>query len=285
MLQERTDRWMLPRCLFVATFALIAAHASPTLAATSCNSGVTFSTNTTLSVDYEQTVATGTPCITLTNGADLDLNGKKITCKGGYIGACGVAINATAAGSVLSNSSPNVKAITGNSSSAWDVGVQNAEEIRNLRIERAFTAVASNYLTAMDHNVITLTDFCVEATLSSNSAYIQNTLCEPNIRDALALGYGDRKGIQATGTTTGSGPAITKNMVTHAEVGIYGYNRLQFTDNIVCNEHDGSNTVSISIDQSVSQSGSHNLCCNVPDIDADDCEFSNSTSGGFNLWP
>ena len=86
---------MAPQAVLVA-FGLVLAGNIPVMAATNCNSGVVFSANTTLTADYEQTVATATPCITLTSGADLDFNGHTITCKGGYAWACGVAISATA---------------------------------------------------------------------------------------------------------------------------------------------------------------------------------------------
>lgn len=276
---------MAPQAVLVA-FGLVLAGNIPVMAATNCNSGVVFSANTTLTADYEQTVATATPCITLTSGADLDFNGHTITCKGGYAGACGVAISATATlNSIVKNTSPTVIAINSAGSSAWAIGVKNAQEIDDLRIDQTLVGISSIYTAKVDGNVLTNVDHCIDVTLANNTAIVSNNFCSPTLRDLLSLSYGDRSGIVAAGTTSGLGAKVERNMVVKESLGIYGTDRLRINDNISCNEHGGSADFAISIDAAASQTGAHNLCCNAPVNDANDCTTPEATSGGFRLWP
>jgi hypothetical protein len=280
-----TRRGWLPWSLCIATIVWTVAQASPAHAVINCNSGVVFNSDAVLSDNYEQTVATATPCITLNNGANLDFNGKKLTCKGGYVGSCQVAVKATANGSFVTNATPLNKAITADSSSAWGFGVQDAQGVELLRIERAVVGISTTNGLAINHNAITLVDYCVIATLPSGLAVLSNTLCQPNMRDELSLGWGDRVGLQVSGVTFVSpGPLISQNLVTHANVGIIGVDRMRIEDNLIF-ELVGSSTTGVRIDSGDFQTGSHNLCCDVPDNDADDCDYSTELSGGFRLWP
>jgi hypothetical protein len=63
----------------LGSIAFLLVLTAPAAAVVNCNSTVTFSSNTVLSDDYIQTSASSLPCITLTGGADLDLNGHTIT--------------------------------------------------------------------------------------------------------------------------------------------------------------------------------------------------------------
>lgn len=282
-----TSRGWLPRSLCIATIAWTVAQASPAHAVINCNSGVTFSVNTSLTDNYEQTVATATPCITLTNGADLDFNGKKLTCKGGYVGACEVAVKATAAGSYVTNSTPLSKAVTSDAGSAWDTGIENAERVSYLRMERCFVGVGGTGLDEMDHNAITIVDKCVQASLLDNTSFVRNTLCQPDLRDVDSLVYGDRLGIDVTGTTSSTGPEVNKNLVVHAYGGIAATNRMRINDNIICNEvPNGGVQFGVIIDAGQTQSGTHNLCCNAPEYTTNNaCKLPGEHGGNFTLWP
>ncbi|MBY0274122.1 hypothetical protein K2Z84_02180 [Candidatus Binatia bacterium] len=110
-------------------------------ALTSCNGGITFTSDTTLADDYQLT-GNGT-CITVTNGAKLELNGHTITCSG--CGASATAVSLSTGGKLYgktSSSSASPGGIKAASGSSWNTAVTGpygspADLVKDVKIEAA----------------------------------------------------------------------------------------------------------------------------------------------------
>ena len=261
-------------------FTLLLMQTPSSDAATSCDTTVVLSSNTVLGTDYELT-SNGGACIKLTNGADLDMNGKKITCKSTVPGHCQTAIEAEDAGSYVTNSVPGNVAIE-NIGYGWVYGVREAERVTDLRIDSAFYGIFSSNATTISGNVLTNVVNCIFADLPAATSVIEHNLCD----HAVGV-FAPTIGIQAVGESGTSGPIIRRNMVLHAQQGIYGDLPLRLNDNIVCDEQAyGGFGFGVVVRPSESQTGQHNLCCNEPEYGTDSgCKSVSDLSASFTLWP
>jgi hypothetical protein len=264
-----------------AALALLLVQGSNVHAATACNTAVQFNSNTSLSADYEVTTTNGTGCIVLNNGADLNLNGKKITCKSATAGGCQAAILATTTGSRVYNSVPANVAID-NTGVGWVYGVRNAEEVEDLRIDSAEYGISSTNATDIHGNVLTNVEVCIYADMPSSISVIEHNLCDHTIG-----GGSPTIGIDAVGQATSPAPLIRNNLILHSQMGIVGDLALRINDNIVCHEQAyGGLGVGVVIDAAQSQSGTHNLCCNDPeDTTNNACKQPDEHGGNFTAWP
>lgn len=132
--------------LVVAVGAIALLHGSAH-ALTSCNGGVTFTSDTTLADDYQLT-GNGT-CITVSNGAKLELDGHTITCNG--CGASAVAVRLSAGGKLYgktSSSSASPGAILATAGSYWNTAVTGtygspADLVKDLKVNAAAYGVVN----------------------------------------------------------------------------------------------------------------------------------------------
>jgi hypothetical protein len=282
---------IIKRAPLLAAAVFVVSTASSGMAAP-C--GVTFTGNTlfVLNTDYEMNSQSLTPCITLDDGADLNMNGHKITCGATGVAQCDVAIKALDPGSTVKNTvagslniGSSLDPTTYNGS--WGTAVVDAEIVTDLRIEKVWDGITSRTwgATKIDGNTINLAMSCIDATLLANTSVISHNFCStsfPYYSQSL-----NTYGIVAGGTFSGSGAKVQNNMVLNSDFGIWGTDRLRFDDNIVCEmDYDGPvPNVGVKIDQAGSQTGTHNLCCSTPEADADDCTEPGELAGGFHLWP
>ncbi|HYC53987.1 MAG TPA: hypothetical protein VEL28_03515 [Candidatus Binatia bacterium] len=161
---------------------------------------------------YRTTSETNT-CIVLSNGKDLNLNGRHILCDSPS-GTCGTAVSGLAAGSILQGG-----AIDG----GFEIGADNVEEVRNMTIDGAHTAVYapnSGTLTRRVHGNVIRNVFegiaLGGATLPSTAYVMDNFLEAPRFLTGTALGYEYSYAgwaISICASTSGNGPRVEKNFI------------------------------------------------------------------------
>jgi len=235
----------------------------PAGAAVDCSQGVAFSSNKTLGANYEQTAGATVPCITISNGKNLDLNGKTITCKAVSGGAdiCPVAIKATGSSSVIhdTESGSDAGAIQGDGGAGrWTTGVEGARQVKNLNIRDAATGILVNDTKAkVQGNVIRGVGTCIDATINSNTGLIKNNFCEVGLAGVSTL-----LGFSISGQEEGGnqGPKVQKNTITGYDVGIYVVTGtdVRLSDNLFCGADAGADPLVAPFSFGEDEG---NLCC------------------------
>ena len=202
----------LPLPILGATLLFVFSFTIPATAAVDCSSTIT-DPNSPLTDDYESIYST-LPCIKLTNGADLDLNGHSIT-NTTYGSESIAAIQCTSAGSEVTNSASTDAVISGN----YVTGVWDCETVTDITIngttfeqtpdQGVETAIKNQTIKAstITGNVINGPFAGIDATLFDKDSVIRNNYMKTFLY-----------GIRVRGTTDGSGPVVEWNVIRKAGV-------------------------------------------------------------------
>jgi hypothetical protein len=186
-------------------------------AATNCNTTVTFSSDTVLSDDYVKTaLGDTTPCIKMTNGANLDLNGHTVTRAtfGDYWSPAGV--ECTAPGSLVTDTASTKGYVGG----TFYSGIKNCEDVTGVTVKTVpvydtygyigdygpVVGISSSFVVAkannITNNVVTNNDGVgIQVDMLASTSLIDN-----NYVKAV-------NGISVTGTASGNGPLIQYNVL------------------------------------------------------------------------
>ena len=215
----------------------------------------TVSTNTTLDDDITQ--PNFGPCIYVTAGVVLNLNGHSIFCDRGA--GCSEGIINTGNGTTIKNG--GIRARTGN----WERGISNLSTagltVTNVTIDGALNGIL-NPTTKVENCVIkNIGDHCIvtdSGTMPTNGQVTQN-FCDS-----------DTIGFKLAGPASGTTAKVLRNYVRAAtDAGIWVYNSgiVAVTQNII---DEGSPF----IDEGANTTRTENVCDDAGDCPAPDSDFS-----------
>ena len=191
-------------------YAACLALPMPAGALTACGAGHTFSVDTTLNDDYYSSYALN-PCITLTNGADLNMNGHKIYVDVFYFSQ--EAIKCTSSSSRVHG---------GRIEGPFVYGIRDCEDIDHVVIERreVDTAVFLGPIVGIWNDFASGFDQVTNNLIYNHSTGIFGHKVlgsTSNIKDNHIIAA---TGIDIEGTSSGNGPTIDKNVIEFTETAI-----------------------------------------------------------------
>lgn len=196
---EKTDTLKRTQHLAILAVAATAFLAHSAAAVLSCNTTRVFSTNTTLSDDYQCTIGDQcNPCISVTNGATLELNGHTITCAAGSNDCLHTAIQASGGAKIYggtASNSANSGRIQSSGSGRWYNGITAASGSPGELVDSVFISTSQEgvqYFKDVTNSVFENCAYCID-TLGT-ARLIQDNYIDMHTGGSHQVYYGIRAG-------------------------------------------------------------------------------------------
>jgi hypothetical protein len=214
------------------TFALVLVVTTHSAQALTCG---TYSTNQTMTANLDVLATQSHPCITLTNGADLNLGGYTLKCKVNPsfpgVTICNSMVRATATNSIVQNGTIVADA------TQIILAVDDATQVKDLNIYginngEITTAIESLDIAAtkVQGNVIRDVVVGISVSMPANGSEVMDNFVELRGDEDITVG------VSVLGSTSSDGPRVINNLITNHVIGIAADPELEIRvlNNILC---------------------------------------------------